>query len=346
MSIEHRPARWISDASVALALLVVCVAQVQAQTSVEPDWSDLLMPGLEVRAPEAVACAESTQVAVRDCADEGRRKFRTAALLLGSVGATAAYGRSKWWQDGFTGRFRSVNEGWFGAGTETGGADKLGHVMFAYTGTRLMARGYEWAGNDADRSLRYGLWTAVGTLLGVELVDGYSRKWRFSKEDVVANLAGGALAWWLETTPAADALLDLRLQYGRSQGPQGRRDFDPFGDYSGQRYLLVLKASGVPVLRERAVLRYLEFSLGYGARNFEDEARALVAPTRHVYFGVALNLSELLRSTAFKGNARPSRTQRLSETFFEYVQVPADGLDGAQPALSSACSRFRTVRSM
>jgi hypothetical protein len=328
MSMKQRPGGCIRDACVALLPWVLCAAQVQAQTAVELDRPDPSMAGLEVHAAEAEACGESAQVVMRDCVGEGRRRFRTAALLLGSVGATAAYGRSKWWQDGFTGSFRSVNEGWFGAGTKTGGADKLGHVMFAYAGTRLMARGYEWAGNDADRALGYGLWTSVGTLLGIELVDGYSRKWRFSKEDVVANLAGGALAWWLETTPAADALLDLRLQYGRSEGPQGRRDFDPFGDYSGQRYLLVLKASGVPVLREQAMLRYLEFNLGYGARNFEDEARALVAPTRHVYFGVALNLSELLRSTAYKGNARPSRTQRLSETFFEYVQVPAAAASG------------------
>lgn len=253
---------------------------------------------------------------------EGQVRFRTAALVLASVTGTAAYGRAKWWQDGFSGGFKTVNEGWFGAGTEHGGADKLGHGMFAYTGTRLLARGFEWAGNEPERALKLAAFTAVGILMGVEVVDGFSDKWRFSKEDALIDLAGGALGYWLESHPAADALLDLRLQYSASTGPEGRRGFDPFSDYSGQRYLLVFKASGVPALKQHPLLRYLELSVGYGARNFEPESRTLAVPSRHLYYGVSLNLSEALRATAFRGNASPSRTQRVSETFFEFVQLP------------------------
>ena len=254
---------------------------------------------------------------------EAQVRLRTAALVFASVAGTGAYGRAKWWQDGFSGGFKTVNEGWFGQGTDHGGADKLGHGMFAYTGTRLLARAFEWAGNDPDKALKLGVWTAVGTLMGVEVIDGFSEKWRFSKEDALINLAGGALGYWLERNPAADALLDLRLQYSASTGPQGRRGFDPFSDYSGQRYLLVFKASGVPALKTRPLLRYLEFSVGYGTRNFEEDSRARVRPSRHLYYGVSLNLSEVLRATAFGGNASPSRTQRVAETFFEFVQVPA-----------------------
>jgi hypothetical protein len=67
--------------------------------------------------------------------------------------------------------------------------------------------------------------------MGVELVDGCSQKWRFSKEDAIVNLAGGALGHWLESHPAADALLDVRIQYSRFSGPLRRRGFDPFSDY-------------------------------------------------------------------------------------------------------------------
>lgn len=66
-------------------------------------------------------------------------RFRTAPLVAASVGLTAAYGKAPWWQDGFTGQFKTVNEGWFGQGTAHGGADKLGHAMVSYTGTRLVA---------------------------------------------------------------------------------------------------------------------------------------------------------------------------------------------------------------
>lgn len=274
----------------------------------------LAQAGLE-RAPETPREAHAPQ-----------SRFRTAAVMATTAGGTLAYGRSKWWQDGFTGSFRTVDEGWFGANTDHGGADKLGHTGFAYASTRLLTRAYEWAGNDARSALKLGLWTSVGTLMAVEVIDGYSKKWRFSREDALANLAGGALGYVMESYPELDALIDLRLQYSPSQGPTGRRGFDPFGDYSGQRYLVVLKVSGVPALRERPWLRYLELNVGYGTRNFEPESRTQVTPTRHVYFGVSLNLSEVLRSTVYKNNTTPSRTQRFTESFFEYVQLPAAGV--------------------
>jgi hypothetical protein len=253
---------------------------------------------------------------------------RSAGVMLAGVGTTLAYGRAKWWSDGFSGGFKTVKEGGFGLGTDAGGADKLGHAMFAYAGTRLATRAFEWAGNDRDRALGLGLATAVGTLMAVEVIDGFSARWRFSREDAVANLAGGALGWWLERNPAADALLDVRIQYSPSSGPGGRRDFDPFGDYSGQRYLVVLKATGVPALQQHPWARYVEVHVGYGTRNFEAESRLLVAPTRHLFYGVSLNLTEVLRGTAFRGHASLSRAQHLTETFLEYVQVPATTLQG------------------
>jgi hypothetical protein len=249
-------------------------------------------------------------------------RWRTVALIAGTVGGTLAYGQAQWWQDGLSGQFSTVREGWFGQNTDYGGADKLGHALFAYAGTRLLARGLEWAGNDRDTALRLGVATAVGTLLAVEVIDGYSRQWRFSREDAVANLVGGALGYVFETHPRLDALLDLRLQYQPSRGPGSERRFDPFGDYSGQRYLVVLKASGVPALREHPLLGYLELNVGYGTRNFEQESRPFVQPTRHAYVGISLNLTKVLRGTAFRGNDRPSRAQALTESALEFIQVP------------------------
>lgn len=113
--------------------------------------------------------------------------------------------------------------------------------------------------------------------------------------------------------------LDLRLQYSPSEGNR----FDPFGDYSGQRYLMVLKASGVSALRQHPLLKYLELNVGYGTRNFDAGPSALGPPTRQTYVGLALNLSEVLRHTAYRSNTRPTRTQLATETFFEFTQVPS-----------------------
>lgn len=253
----------------------------------------------------------------------GEVAIRSNTLIAASVGGALAYGYAKWWQDGLSGEFKTVREGWFGRNTDYGGADKLGHGMFAYAGSRLLAHALREAGNDPATALRLGLATAVGTLMGVEVIDGFSARWRFSREDAVANVAGGALAYLMETHPRLDALLDLRLQYLPSNGPGRGKRFDPFSDYSGQRYLAVFKASGVPAWREHPVLRYLEFNIGYGARNFEPESRALARPTRHVYVGIALNLSEALGQTVFRGQPAATPARQLTDTALEFLQVPA-----------------------
>ncbi|MDP2370243.1 DUF2279 domain-containing protein [Rhodoferax sp.] len=310
-------------APLALAQRSNASASAEALEWVAPTQPSGVVSRFALGATDGVSDAPSLALKARD-------PFRTAVLVAASVGLTAAYGKAHWWQDGFSGQFKTVNEGWFGPGTANGGADKLGHAMFSYTGTRLLTRAFEWAGHDPGNALKLGLLTSVGTLMGVELLDGYSKQWRFSKEDAILNLAGGALAYWLETHRGADALIDFRLQYSRSTGPQGRRSFSPFGDYSGQRYLVVFKASGVPVLRQQPILRYLEFNLGYGARNFETESAGLLAPTRHAYYGVSLDLAELMRATVYRGNTSPSLSQRVSEAFFEYVQVPGATAQGDQ----------------
>lgn len=303
----------------ALALGLIFVSQL---SMAQQDGWGVAVPNDAAAAAEPVPAGFATTEQARAQAaaiSESTTRFRTAALMIANIGGTLAYGQAKWWQDGFSGGFKTVNEGWFGQGTDYGGADKLGHAMFAYAGTRLLARAFEWAGNDSETALKLGLWTSVGTLMGVELIDGFSKKWRFSKEDAVANLAGGALAYVMERNPELDALIDLRIQYSSPSG----HHFDPFGDYSSQRYLVVLKASGVPTLKQHPLLKYLEINLGYGSRNFDPDSSALTAATRHVYYGISLNLSELLRNTVYKGNSSPTRTQRLTETFFEFMQVPA-----------------------
>jgi hypothetical protein len=194
--------------------------------------------------------------------------------------------------------------------------------MFTYAGVRLGTRAYEGLGNSPQAARRLGFWTALGTMTAVEIADGYTKKWRFSREDLVMDLAGAGLGWLLETRPELDALIDLRLHYRRSRVAGVQQKFDPFGDYSGQTYVLAFKAAGLPALRRHAVARYLELVVGYRAHGFEAEAAVAGARSRHVYVGLALNLSELLRASVFAGSSAPSRTQRVSETVLEFVQVP------------------------
>ena len=245
------------------------------------------------------------------------------AAVIGGIGATVAYyGANSWWKDGFSGSFETVNEGWFGQNTYAGGADKAGHIYFTYTGARLFTRAFEAVGNDPGRALRLGAWTSLGVMTGVEVVDGFSKKFRFSMEDAVANGAGAAFAVLLEVYPHIDALLDFRLLYHRSDDAERVGEADLLADYSGQTYLLALKADGIPRLRDVPVVRYLEILVGYNTRGYEPNDGTMTDPHRRIYYGVGINLSRLLSDTVFRGGLKGGKIQRGTDTVLEFLEVP------------------------
>jgi hypothetical protein len=245
------------------------------------------------------------------------------AAVIGGIGATVGfYGANSWWEDGFSGSFRTVDEGWFGRNTYAGGADKAGHAYFTYTGARLLTRGFEAVGNDPGRALRLGVWTSLAVMTGVEVVDGFSKKYRFSMEDAVANAAGAAFAVLVEVDPRVDALLDFRLLYRRSDDARRVGETDFIADYSGQTYLLAMKADGVPRLREVSVVRYLELQVGYNTRGYEPNDGTMNDPHRRIYYGIGINLSRLLSDTVFRGNLKGGKIRRGTDTVLEYLEVP------------------------
>lgn len=246
---------------------------------------------------------------------------RNLALIASEALLVGWYGKTNWWQEGFTGEFRTVNEGWFGQHTYAGGADKLGHFYMNYVTSRVVARAFMWAGNDNDHAVTLGALTTLGAMTAVELLDGYSQRWRFSRGDAVMNLLGAGAAVLMERNPALDRLVDLRLHYKASAS--NGHNFDPFGDYSGQTYIIALKAAGIPALREHPWLRYVELVAGYGARDFPENRPNIFGDnrTRNVYVGISLNLSEVFARTVFK-NTPDSRARKFTNVAFEFVQFP------------------------
>jgi hypothetical protein len=245
------------------------------------------------------------------------------AALIGGIGITVGfYGANNWWEDGFSGSFRTIDEGWFGRNTYAGGADKAGHAFFTYTGARLLTRGFEALGNDPGRALRLGVWTSLGVMAGVELVDGFSKKFRFSMEDAVANAAGAAFAVLEEKYTRLDALMDFRLFYRRSDDARRVGDADPLADYSGQTFLLAFKADGVPQFREVPVARYLELQVGYNTRGYEPNDGVKIDPHRRICYGIGINLSRLLSDTVFRGDLKGGKIRDTTDTVLEFLQVP------------------------
>jgi Predicted periplasmic lipoprotein (DUF2279) len=245
----------------------------------------------------------------------GNVGLRNTLLLSAGFAGVAWYGMNQWWRSGFT-AFHSGNEGWFGQSTDYGGADKIGHMYANYAITRTLARTLELLGNRSDRALKIGAWWTLGTYTAIEVTDGFSKSWTFSKEDEIMNAVGVGAAVLLERNPKIDRVLDFRLLYWPS-GQQGQAD--PFGDYSAQTYLFVVKAAGVPRLANKGLLRYVEFAVGYGTRGYDPDLG--VQGSRHVYAGISLNLSEVLAATVFRGNPE-SRWKKGTDFFLELVQVP------------------------
>ena len=250
-------------------------------------------------------------------------RWRNTAIIAGGAAVIGGYGYRTWWREGFTGQFRRQREGWFGPDTQFSGIDKLGHVFTGYLAVRGMTPLFEWVGNSREDSLRLATWTTWGTMTAMEVLDGFSRDYRFSHEDFIANTVGVALGWLMETNPALDALVDVRFSYRASP----LSNWDPPGDYAGQRFHVAIKADGVPALRDVPIVKYLELNMAYGAPGVDtpDEWRLhdFALRRREVFLGVSLNLSRLLADAAYGGRRSSTRVQRAADFAFEHFQFPA-----------------------
>lgn len=277
----------------------LCIGPVSAQD---------IPAGAEVRGPADIVSSS----------DVHRRNL---ALITGEALLIAWYGKTNWWQEGFTSKFRTVDEGWFGQRTYAGGADKLGHFYMNYVTSRVVARAFMAAGNDDNHAVTLGALTTLGAMMAVEVLDGYSKRWHFSREDAVMNLLGAGAAVVMERNPALDRLFDFRIHYKPSAS--NGHNFDPFGDYSGQTYIVALKASGIPALREHRWLRYVELVVGYGARDFPENRPNIGRDdrARNLYAGISLNLTEVLGQTIFK-NTADNRVRKFTNVALEFIQVP------------------------
>ena len=241
------------------------------------------------------------------------------------AGTIAAVGIAGWhWGDS---KFHVTNEGWFGKNTKNGGIDKLGHFYSTYLIADLLAdRIRANAGNPAGAEITAAA-IAFGLMAGVEVLDGYTKKYGFSKEDLAANALGAVFAITRAWVPGMREKVDFRLLYTPSYmerpGVGAKNWLIP--PYRRSRYILAIKGSGFQNLRGTP-LQYLELHLGYDARGFHPQEKALGYPKeRAFYVGVGLNVSELLFGDGPVPNlARYRNTEQawMAQKFLEYYQLP------------------------
>jgi len=266
----------------------------------------------------ALACVGSSAVRAQQAdlwldwkEDVSATRWEAGAALAG-VTALGLYS----WDWGSSKKFRVNGEGWFGPETGSGGADKLGHAFTSYALTNVLAEQLVQKGRSPERAALNAVLTTQAIMLYVEVFDGLSNDHGFSKEDVVMNMAGSALAYARAVHPGLRDKLDFRLEYQSS----GYKGFRPLSDYAGQKYVWALKLGGFDALRSLP-LRYLELQTGYYARGFSNPEKADgFERSRHGFVGIGLNLGELLFGRKADQEADLKRAARL---FFEHIQVPS-----------------------
>jgi hypothetical protein len=229
-----------------------------------------------------------------------------------AYGLAAVIGFSEWDWGGAP--FHTTQEGWFGRDTEYLGMDKLGHAYTGYLLSEYFTQRISHSVDDPTGAALTGGLLGMGIQTYVELLDGFSEN-GFSPEDFVADGIGVGFSILRNTVPGLAAKLDFRMEYVPS-GNKGA--FEPYSDYSGQKYLLALKLSGFETF-EDTPLRFVELQAGYYARGFTEEERSKGKELRREpYVAVGLNLQELLDGTAVRDDMPVLMARRT----LEYVQLP------------------------
>lgn len=237
-------------------------------------------------------------------------KYETAGLLA----LVSVIGVANW--DWGSSSFRFNSEGWFSEErTGSGGMDKLGHAFSTYLMTDFLTHAIRRNSSDPRGGEITAALLSCSVMTYVEVFDGFSGDHGFSYEDMVMNALGAGFSVFRNTVPRVREKIDFRMQYL----PSEYSSFEPFGDYSGQKFFLCVKLAGFEMFRE-SPLRYVELHGGYSARGFSHEERSAGDRLeRNLYVGIGLNLQELLFG---QGPHRDHWASKAARTGLEYVQVP------------------------
>lgn len=234
------------------------------------------------------------------------RRVLGALLATAAVAATAANSTL-----GYEHRSFHVDyEGFFGAGTTDGGADKASHFVDYHIAAKELIYLYRLLGY----SEREALWTGFGvaSLAGLvnEVGDGFTHH-GFSPEDLAMDVLGAGLATVIAATRTGD-LVGFRTSHL------------PGATYIHDVYSADLKFAGVANRLGANIgpLRFLLFSVTYGVKGYQSHG-AREDQERQVGFEIGLNLEEILRTVGVRRDSWWGYPLRLvgDNVRFPYLSV-------------------------
>ena len=219
----------------------------------------------------------------------------------GSAIAIGLWGLAQW--DYGSADLHSTDEGWFGADSKYGGADKLGHFWATYAFSDALTGLYKSWGYDSQTANNYGALSAWLVQAAMEFGDATSESQGFSWEDMIANTIGALTSVVMERYPELDRKIDFRVEYVFENEVNGI-----FDDYSNHYYSMALKFDGFDTFQD-SFMRYVELHGGYYSRGYGEEDEENI---RGVYAGVTLNFSRILYEQEW------NKTGKV----LEYIQIP------------------------
>jgi hypothetical protein len=234
-------------------------------------------------------------------------------LGLGVGGAISWKYRQTW-----TGKFTTINEGWFGKDTYAGGADKLGHFYTDYLLVRGLHHIYASYGYDESSALLNALIGSMAIRTTMEVADGYTT-FKFSPQDLIANMSGSLTSYFLLQHPALDDAVGMSWTYLPSQEKlDGKVSWSSIdNDYNGSIYHLDLRLKGFMRLVSDAPIAALDpytVGLSYETRGYD---RVREYKQRLLGLTVGLNLAEII-----SGFAEPGGALDKSTVLVKYYKVP------------------------
>ena len=217
-------------------------------------WLALISPPLYTQ-------VDSSQNAV------GRNEPGRVAIVAAGYAAIATVAHlqnyNSWWR-GSRGAFH------FGDDTaRTLGADKLGHLYFAYLGSDIVGHALVWAGLD---SLTAFLYSGIGSFafqLYVEVEDGFHPELGFSMGDFTADAVGAAYPWFQHRYPILDNIR-FKWNFIRSERFLQGRFRNVIDDYESQYYWIGMNVKELfPAVLPDFWPSFLGVALGYGVKNLD-----------------------------------------------------------------------------
>lgn len=243
----------------------------------------------------------------------------TAHWYVFGVGLGLGVGGAVSWKfiNTWTGEFTTIKEGYFGADTYAGGADKLGHFYTDFVLVRALNSIYEDHGYSKDDALWNGAWASFTIRTVMEVADGFTT-FKFSREDLIANTAGTLVSTYLLAHPALDQIFSFSWSYMPSQEKlDGKVDWSSIdNDYNGSIYHFDVRWKGLArlVVDRPTALDFYTTSISYETRGYDKER-----PNKQRIVGLSfgVNLEEVIDQYA----ASDSWLQK-AKPVVRYYKVP------------------------